>query len=144
MYSLKKIKCEVCKENIIYNDEFIVEDNFTLIKSLSRGKLLYPRDVIVRIVLYAYIIFNKILNDFEETFLIVHNKRAFLTKYILKFLSDNEHLHIDHKCNIHPIVHIAKIVLTCTVNTLLKNYCGKSNDRLAKSSKSRKLKTLSK
>lgn len=140
----KKIQCEICKEHIIYNDEFIVEDNFTLIKSLSRGKLLYPQEVIVRVVLYAFVIFNKILDEFEESFLTVHNKRAFLTQYILKFILENGHLPVDHKCTIHTIVHIAKIVITCTANTLLKNYCGKSNDRLAKSSKSRKLKTLTK
>lgn len=143
--TLKKIKCEICKENIIYNDdEFIVQDNFILIKNLSRGKLLYPQDIIVQIVLYTYIIFNKILDEFEETFLTVHKKRAFLTQFILKFIVDNGHLSVNHNCTIHTIVHVATIVITCTVNTLLKNYCGKSNDRLAKSSKSRKLKTLTK
>lgn len=137
----KKIKCEVCKDKLIYKDEFVIEDNFNLIKSLSRGKLLYPKEAIVQIVLYAYIIFNKILKDFEETFLSVHNKRTFLTRYILKFLLENGHLNDGEICNIHAIDGIAKIVITCTVNTLMKNYCGKTNDRLAPC-KSRKLNTL--
>lgn len=140
--TLRKIQCEICKQNLVYNEELAVEDNYTLIKNLSRGKLLFPQNSVVQIVLYSYIIFNKILSEFEEDFLGVYNKRQFLSQYILKFISENDHLRHINECTTHNREGIAIIIITCTTNTLLKNYCGKINDQPRKSSTKRKLGTL--
>ena len=47
------------EQSLIYNDELIIEDNYSLIKSMSRGKLFYPQALIVQLFFYSFIIFNK-------------------------------------------------------------------------------------
>lgn len=126
----------------MYGDELVVEDNYSLIQNLSRGGLLYPHDSVVNLVLYHYIIFNKLLEHFEEQFLNVYNKRNFVSQLVLKYLTEEGHLLHFRGCHAHGEDRIANIIINSTTNTLLKNYCGKRNNQLNKGNKNRKLSTL--
>lgn len=142
--TLRKIQCNLCKQNLVFDHELAVEDNYVLIENLSRGKLFFPQDFVVQIVLCSYIIFNKIIFEFEDDFLSIHNKRQFLSQYILKFILESGRLPSSfiRECTLHEKKTIFNIIITCTTNTLLKNYCRKNNNRLSKNSNGRKLKTL--
>uniref|UniRef100_A0A1B6CRV3 THAP-type domain-containing protein n=1 Tax=Clastoptera arizonana TaxID=38151 RepID=A0A1B6CRV3_9HEMI len=142
--TLKKLKCEVCKNTLVLQDELVVEDKYSLIRNLSRGCLLYPQEEVINVVLYSYILFNKLLEENEEEFLNIYNKKSFLIKLFCKYVKDNDLFeHTSSICKIHPDDNLIYKILACTVNTLLKNYCGKTNDVLKKkSSTKRKLSTL--
>lgn len=139
---LKKIKCECCKEKLVLTDELVVEDSYSLIKNLTRGGLLYPHDSVVRLVLFSYILFNKLLENFEDEFLNVHNKRAYLCELVVKYITLNGHFPCFDDCTNHTEKNIVNIIINCTINTLLKNYCGKRNDNLGRRNNSKKLCTL--
>nr|CAH7731460.1 unnamed protein product [Callosobruchus chinensis] len=141
---LRKIKCDICKLELVYDDDLVVEENYNLISSLNRGGLLFPKDIVIRIVLICYIIFNKILANHEDEFLSTHYKRDCLIDIFLKYWLLNESENNKLKlCHNHEEENIVKLVIASTTNTLLKNYCSKSNDRLGKTKK-RKLDTVAK
>lgn len=139
--AVKKIKCDFCKQKLVLEQELVVKDNYSIIINLSRGGLLFPREKVVEMVSCIYIIFNKLLQGYEADFLNVHNKRGFVTHFVLNYFSKNGFLLEFNGCEIHSSEHVANTIITCTTNTLLKNYCGKTNDRLGKTKK-RKLNTL--
>nr|CAH7769842.1 unnamed protein product [Callosobruchus chinensis] len=140
---LKKVKCDKCQQNLTYTDGFHVEDKHVLIKDLSRGSLKFPKDEVINIVLMQYIIFNKILENFEEAFLNITNKKQTLTQLILNFLKKNNYIMNFPHSDQHAVDSIVKIIVSCSSNTFLKNYCNIKNDCLSKNSKKRKLATFS-
>lgn len=137
----KRLKCELCKLNLVCSKNLLVEDSYSLIKNLSRGGLLFPKETVSHIVLLEYIIFNKLLEHYEEEFLTVLNKRLFLCRLVLQYITEEHHLKNFVGCESHAEKDIAYLIIKCTSNTLLNNYCKKNNDQL-KSCKSRKLQTL--
>lgn len=139
--ALRKFTCETCKNMLVYKEDLIVEDNYSLIRNLSRGALLLPREHVVTLVSTCYIIFNKILCDFEEEFLCILSKRNFLCKYIFNHNYVKDNVHNFNSCKIHSEGCVIKIIINSTVNTLMKNYCGKRNNSLCKG-KNRKLCTF--
>lgn len=141
--ALKKLKCDFCKDKLVYNEEFIVEDQYDLINRLNRGGLLYPREQVVDIISFVYILFNKLLSEHEDIFLKAFNKRSFLLHLFLTYLIEHQHLTNFEGCNDHTGHDVVKLILSSVSNTLLKNYCGKHNNRLSKNKK-RKLDTFSK
>lgn len=140
---LKNIKCDICKSGLVYDQQLVVEENYNLINNLSRGGLSFPKDTAVRVVLISYILFNKLLEKYEDEFLSIHDKRDFVINFIFNYWqlheSENYSLNI---CGTHKHETILKLIVKSTTNTLLKNYCGKTNDRLGKTKK-RKLDTVS-
>lgn len=84
---LKEIKCDTCKNNLTFSDNTDIEQN-SLIKNLTKGSLGFPKDEITNIVLFEYIIFNKVLQSHEE-FLKIHNKKIFLSKISLDYIKSN-------------------------------------------------------
>lgn len=65
---IKKLKCEFCKDKLVLSDELVVEDSYSLIRNLSRGGLLYPHENVVKMVLFSYILFNKLLDNLKMIF----------------------------------------------------------------------------
>ena len=129
----------------MYNEQFIVEDNFDLINKLNRGGLLYPQDQVVNIAPLTYIIFNRLINEFEDIFLQTFNKRQFMCQLILKYCIAQKHVSHFDGCTSHNATDVLIIIIKCISNTLLKNYCTKNNDQLKKkTSKKGKLDTLTK
>jgi hypothetical protein len=141
---LRKIKCEFCKSGLVYDQQLIVEENYNLIKNLNRGGLSFPVDIAVRVVLISYVLFNKLLESHEDTFLSIGNKKNFVINLVFNYwqLHESEHYCLNINCENHTHESILKLIITSTTNTLLKNYCGKSNDKLGKNTK-RKLDTVS-
>lgn len=139
--ALRKVRCDTCKNIIVFSDELIVEDSYDLIRNLNRGCLLFPKEQVVNLVSICYIIFNKILQDCEEEFLSLYAKRNFLCRYILCHNSVRCILPNFDGCATHNGEKIIKIIVCCVVNTLLKNYCGKRNNFRSKG-KSKKASTF--
>lgn len=138
----KKLKCEYCKLNLVSSEDLLVEDSYNLIKNLSRGGLSYPKETVSHLVMLEYIIFTKLLKHHEEQFLIILNKHLFLCELVLKYITRENHLQNFVGCENHSEKDIACLIIKCTSNTLLNNYCKKNNDQLKSSCKSRKLQTL--
>lgn len=143
-YCLKKINCEFCKHNLTFNEPCIVEDSYNLINSLTRGALLYPREQVVDIVLTAYIIFKKLIDEFEDTFLNIYNKKSFLSKLLLSYLSKSGLLNPLESCKNHLEINVPSIFLSSISNTFLNNYCSKHNHNRMGKTKKRKFETLNK
>lgn len=140
---VRKLKCEFCKAELVYDEQMIVEEHFHLIQNLNRGGLSFPKDTVVRVVLISYILFNKLLQNYEDEFLKIHDKRDFILNLIFNYwhLHESEHYHLN-LCENHKPETVLKLIMNSTTNTLLKNYCGKCNDKLGKNKK-RKLDTVS-
>lgn len=90
--TLKHLQCDFCKQNLVYPEEMAVEDNYNLIKNLSRGKLLFPKEFAVQTVCFSYILFNKIISEFEEDFSFICNKRQFLIHFTFQYISKNGYM----------------------------------------------------
>lgn len=138
----KKLKCEFCKLNLVCSEDLLVEDSYSLIRNLSRGGLSYPKETVSHLVMLEYIIFTKLLKHHEEQFLTILNKRIFLCGLVLKYITAEDCLQNFVGCESHAEKDIAYLIIKCTSNTLLNNYCKKINDQVKSSCKSRKLQTL--
>lgn len=86
---------------------------------------MYPREAVVDIVSTVYIIFKKLIQDFEDIFLDSFNKKAFLCNLLMQYLTEQELLAPLAECNKHTEVNVTKIILGSISNTLIRNYCGK-------------------
>nr|CAH7764584.1 unnamed protein product [Callosobruchus chinensis] len=141
----RKLKCQSCNEILVLPEEFVIEDNFSLIHNLNRGSLFFPQQSVTSIVLHAYVLFNVILRDHEDDFLAVFNKRSFLINFILEHLDENKLIEdltiFSSPCSNHNNKEITTYILRSCINTFFNNYCGKKNNRVGKSNK-RKLATL--
>lgn len=131
-----KLKCEFCKERLVYPEELVVEDSYNLVRGLKKGDLLFPHDGVVQVVLCIFVVFNKVLENFEEEFFAVGNKRRLLSQLVLEYVAEESYLMHFRGCDKHTEEHVAKIVINWVANTLLKNYYGKN--RLGKVTKKRK------
>lgn len=138
----KKLKCEFCKLNLVCSEDLLVEDSYSLIRNLSRGGLSYPKESVSHLVMLEYIIFTKLLKHHEEQFLTILNKRMLLCGLVLKYITGEHYLQNFAGCESHAEKDIAYLIIKCTSNTLLNNYCKKINDQLKSSCKTRKLQTL--
>lgn len=137
-YSILKneLKCEFCKERLVYPEELVVEDSYNLVRNLKIGDLLFPHDGVVQIVLCIFAVFNKLLENYEEKFFAVENKRRVLSQSVLEYVVEESYLMHFRGCERHSEEHVAKMIINWIANTLLKNYYGKN--RLGKINKKRK------
>ena len=141
----KKIKCELCKELLTCNEDIeSLPDIHSYIQGISRGALLYPDDAVVTIIMYNYIVINKLTQNPEFAKSI--NQRNVATEISLNVLEDNDAFLPMNNCdNDHSIDKIQKMLLWASTNALLNNFCAKENDFInqnKKSVKKRKLQTL--
>ena len=108
-------------------------------KFLSTKK--YPNDVTTNLVLYYYIVINKLVKN--PSFLHSMNQRK-LSKYItLDVLANDELLfHVDSRGEGHSIEK--KMIVWSSSNALSNNFCSRANDNITckKLSKKRKLQTF--
>ena len=59
---LKKMKCYSCKSLVSGRDDMLPDIN-SYFQGINRGSLLYPNDVTTNLVLYNYIIINKLVKN---------------------------------------------------------------------------------
>lgn len=144
---LKKYNCSMCKEMLSRSDtpSLNISDNFSMINGLDRGGLLYPNEIPINIVLYSYIVINKL--TVEEVFLTSNNHRELAFEAILESLINNEVQFDTAFCeNNHCSNRLLKLIVWKSCNVLLNNFCKLMNSKVSRKSKnssSRKLSTLS-
>lgn len=141
---IKKLKCDICKDCLVFQKIMHYEESFKLIRNLDRGGLLYPRPFVVNAVMYSYITISKLIGpEYEKLFLQEQNQRQQATSLILHNLSSNfEQLDL---CGTHTSENILKMIIWVATNSLLKNYCNqKLNTQgiTSKGGKKRKLETI--
>ncbi|KAL3267537.1 hypothetical protein HHI36_011659 [Cryptolaemus montrouzieri] len=135
---IRKIKCDFCKSKLVFDEEMVVEESYNLIKNLSRGGLSFPHDIVVGLVLVNYVLYKKLIKNFEAEFLKLNFKKDFVFNYWTNEIENNRL----PACETHSPEYIFKLIIIGTTITLLKNYCGKINDKLGKN-KRKKMDTVS-
>ena len=90
---LKKMKCYSCKSLVSGKDDMLPDIN-SYFQGITRGSLLYPNDVTTNLVLYNYIVINKLVKN--PSFLHSMNQRKLSMYMTLGVLANDELLfHVD-------------------------------------------------
>ena len=143
----KKMKCLFCKDMITCTElADTLPENHSYIQGISRGSLLYPDDTTTNIVLYNYIIINKLAKD--PVFVHSINQRNLATELTLNALTDDDALFYNDFCGSgHSSEKLERMIVWASTNALLNNFCARENDSIVANKsmqKNRKLKTLMK
>lgn len=143
----KKNKCDHCKHLITCDtDTNDLPDIHSYLQGVSRGSLMHPDPIITRIVMYNYVVINKMSQD--PNFHKITNHRSVATTVTHNILADHDALLPLDSCKEgHSAEKIEKIVIWASSNSLLNNYCSKENNvlaekKVANQGKKRKLETL--
>ncbi|XP_064093175.1 uncharacterized protein LOC135205849 [Macrobrachium nipponense] len=143
----KKGKCNSCKEMITgEHDEEIFPKNHRYLSGISTGSLLYPHDTAANIVMYCYIIINKLTQI--PQFRTCNDQRNFASALIYNILVDDEALFPNEFCDSgHSTEQIEKMMIWASTNVLMNNYCCQENNSIVARknlTKKRKLETVTK
>lgn len=146
----KKLECSECKTILCLNhdecDIFGTDKEQGFIMGISRGSLSYPSETVVNIVMYCYIVTNKLLSDVN--ILNSRDLRRIIIDTTINVLYDNGIGFPLNTCSAdHSFEKITEMILWSSCNILVNNFCKRENDLLiAKKStgKKRKLETLKK
>lgn len=143
----KKMKCLFCKDIVTCTDlADTLPENHSYIQGLSRGSLLYPDDITTNIVMYNYIIINKLAKN--PLFIHSMNQRNLATELTLNALAEDDALfHSDVCGGGHSTEKVEKMIIWASTNALLNNFCARENNSIVANKdvqKNRKLKTLMK
>lgn len=143
--AFKKMKCNFCKDILTFsNDEIPESHSYT--EGISRGSLMHPNIVVTNIVMYSYIVINKLAQN--PHFHQLSNQRIVATTITLKVLADHDALFPVDLCEGgHHTEELQNKIVWAATNTLLNNYCFKENNylvanKVGNSGKKRKLQTL--
>lgn len=90
----------------------------------------YPCDHIITIVMYNYIVIQKLLSpSIEKHFLSVLDHKHIASKVTENVLNSSESYETFNSCdNGHTFDSVLKLVLAASTNIFLKNYCKKINN----------------
>ena len=135
----KKMKCYSCKSLVSGRDDMLPDIN-SYFQGINRGSLLYPNDITTNLVLYNYIIINKLVKN--PSFLHSINQRKLSMDITLDVLANDELLfHVDSCGEGHSI---EEMILWSSSNALLNHFFNKENDNITckELSKKRKLQTF--
>lgn len=147
---LKKMKCNACRDMItcVNSGEDVLE-NHSYIAGINRGSLIYPDSVTANMVMYNYIVIQKLVQ--LPAFRNAVSQRNVATQLTLSALTDADLLFASDMCdNGHSTEKIEYMVVYSSTNAILNNYCNKVNNitttnRLNKNvGTKRKLQTLQK
>lgn len=124
----KKFTCGYCEEFLITNNNRLPFENldYSLIDVSDRGGLCYPTEDVVTICAYTYKTVEKLLAN-EELFLSEINQKQFVRNVTFENMSDTDFF-LGHNCQKHDTFAIKKIIISCTTNILLNNYCKNKNN----------------
>lgn len=146
----RKMNCKFCKDIITCDEKALrkLPEHHQYISGISRGGLLHPAPCSVQLVMYNYIITNKLTQ--EPIFQKAYNQRTLVMEATYKALRDDETLLSTDICEDgHQSQKLEKMIIWASTNALLNNYCSKENNVLAVKktiasgkSKRRKLETL--
>lgn len=143
--AFKKMKCNFCKDILTFsNDDMPESHSYT--EEINRGALMHPDVVATNIVMYNYIVINKLTQN--SHFHQLTNQRTVATTITLKVLADHDALFPVDLCESgHRTEELESKIVWAATNTLLNNYCSKENNslianKIGNSEKKRKLETL--
>lgn len=141
---VKKMKCNHCKDLVTCADGEI-PDSHNYIDAVSRGSLMHPDAITTNVVMYNYIIINKLTR--HPHFLQTVNQRKVANKITLNALADDDGYFPVDSCDAgHSAERIVHMIVWASTNALINNYCSKENNNLiankVNSGKKRKLETL--
>lgn len=116
---------------LITNKELEMNENYDFLKSLDRGKLLYPRKRIVYAVMQNFCVIQKLINEHEKEFSRLKNLRQTVTSITLNCLSTEELYSYNDYCEMgHDMKCSYKKIVWSSTNALLNNYCKKLNENI--------------
>ena len=142
----KRMECDLCKETLIDADnEFGTLPDYGYIKGLDRGGLLYPNCTVVNVVMFCYIVVNKLSR--EPTFISSSRQRDIVVEVTYRTMMEVDLCFVSGCCESgHSSEKLLKIVIMASANTLLNNFSSKQNDNICfgklDKCKKRKLQTL--
>ena len=117
-----------CKSLVSGRDDMLPDIN-RYFQGINRGSLLYPNDVTTNLVLYNYIVINKLVKN--PSFLHSMNQRKLSMYMTLGVLANDELLfHVDSCGECHSIEKIEKMIVWSSSNALLNNFYSKENDNI--------------
>lgn len=59
----EKMKCKHCKDLLIYDNENDVLESYQYVDGLSRGSLMRPNPLVTNIVIYNYVVINRMAQN---------------------------------------------------------------------------------
>lgn len=121
----KMVKCNSCKTLISGSDDAQPETN-TFFRGVDNGSLLYPNEMSRNIVLYNYVVVNKLVRN--SSLLRCPNHKKLMMHATLNILENAELLFNFDVCDEgHSVEEIEKMLVWCSLNALLNNFSNKSN-----------------
>ncbi|KAH6936305.1 hypothetical protein HPB50_015235 [Hyalomma asiaticum] len=139
--TLKRLNCAKCKD--ASSSAITVSaayEHYDLVKQLDRGGLVYPSMFALNAVAHNYVVVEQLAALPE--LLIIPEQRQVITKLIRQLLGNDDQSGFDACGNYHTSEAVLKHILRYSTNTLLKNFCGKLNDKLLDAADKAKKPTL--
>ena len=125
-------------------DVYKRQSQYSLIKNIDRGGLLYPHSDIVNVVILNYLTVQKLINSVNEKgFLSCSQQRDVVIHYTEAVVKRHNFFLTDFFCPAHDRDLILYNLVKVSTNILLSNYVKIKNDNFSrKSNKKRKLSTV--
>lgn len=142
------MNCKHCKDLLTYDNENDVPESYQYVDGISRGTLMRPNPLVTNIVIYNYVVINKMAQD--QNFHRTGNQRVVGSTITYNRLADDEALISADSCDAgHSTEKIEKMIIWVATNILLNNYCSRENNvltekKIMNQGKKRKLETLNK
>ena len=130
----QSLKCAMCISLFRREKNLILEASkeFELIHYLDRGKLKYPSDYLLKIVIYCYIIFNRLVSKANERFYLGNNiKQKMTLVYVTEIFLMKENIINDcETCNCgNNNKNLVKKCLIKCANIFIGNYIKNKNNQ---------------
>ncbi|ELT94096.1 hypothetical protein CAPTEDRAFT_214070 [Capitella teleta] len=112
----KKLSCSDCKTLLTCAEGNVDDLHNSYIRGLSRGSLMYPHGNVVKLVRFTYLCLNKLCSN--DAFLTAMNHRQSAVESVMNLVDDENIVLLS--CNDHSTYKLTRMVVFCSVNTLLK------------------------
>mgnify|MGYP000566096629 CR=1 FL=1 len=141
----RKLKCDQCSLQLCTSKELFLEDPSKAceyVNLLDRGGLKWPTEFVLTLATNTYLIFQKLIVDFEDSFIKVTYHKRVLLKCSLEFNLLNFE---EEFCSCKKALsEVMRLCLQTMCNILLNNYVKSKNNNQPKKNESskRKISTL--
>ena len=120
---IKKQCCTSCLKIHIYDKNLDLHVHYNFVKNLDRGQLKFPKEHIVNVVLYNYVIINKLFSKFQAEFLKIQDHRKIVMSITTSILDENDLLRYGEVCEIlHNTKDVLMKIFWTSTNILLNNF----------------------
>ena len=139
-----KLRCKSCETILVTDKELANDVQYSFIRAIDRGSLKYPQLNVINIIVYIYILIQKLISEPNESLFLKSSNQRELALKLAIIVTEEHELTLDDCSEGHLSESIMKYLLRATINTLLNNYCKKVNDTPKHDAKRRKLATIKK